>query len=238
MQAVRQRNFTGQVNNMGQQKNVHIFIGLSSQKVGKGINAGSIVPLRFVVPRFEYDLLANFLVDKRGYDPALRLRAFDLDQDFVCKVGAKFLPNFPISSLPYFFLPSSLSEYLLQFTVSLFPLFLPSFFPLHMSLYLLSILSSFLSSFIFDSFSQMRSISMDQLIPLPLLTDSITIHIQYVTSSGSYAMHLQIHKTSEQFVHPINKLAAFATGFALMTLCNGLAAGCSESTFVKIPFYV
>ena len=234
MQAVRQRNFTGQVDNTGQQ-NVRIFIGLSSQKVGKGINAGSIIPLRFVVPRFEYDLLANFLVDKRGYDPALRLRAFDLDQDFVCKVGAKFLPNFPISSLPYFFLPSSLSEYLLQFAVSLFPLFLPSFFPLHMSLYLLSILSSFLSSFIFDSFSQMRSISMDQLKPLPLLTDSITIHIQYVTSSGSYAMHPQI---SEQFVHPINKLAAFATGFALMTLCNGLAAGCSESTFVKIPFYV
>ena len=93
------------------------------------INAGSIVPLRFVVPRFEYDLLANFLVDKRGCDPALRLRAFDLDQDFVCKVGAKFLPNFPISSLPFFFLPSSLSEYLLQFAVSLFPLCLPSFFP-------------------------------------------------------------------------------------------------------------
>ena len=36
--------------------------------------------------RFEYELLANFLVEKRGYDPSLKLRDFELDQDFICKV--------------------------------------------------------------------------------------------------------------------------------------------------------
>ena len=35
--------------------------------------------------RLEYDLLANFLVTKKGYDPAIRERSFDEDRDFVCK---------------------------------------------------------------------------------------------------------------------------------------------------------
>ena len=35
--------------------------------------------------RLEYDLLAEFLVTKKGYDPAIRARTFDQDQDFVCK---------------------------------------------------------------------------------------------------------------------------------------------------------
>jgi len=35
--------------------------------------------------RFEYELLATFLVDKRGYDPAIKMRDFDLDQEFLCK---------------------------------------------------------------------------------------------------------------------------------------------------------
>ena len=36
--------------------------------------------------RFEYDLLATFLVDKRGYDPSIKQKTFDSDSDFVCKV--------------------------------------------------------------------------------------------------------------------------------------------------------
>ncbi len=35
--------------------------------------------------RLEYDLLAEFLVAKKGYDPAIRQRNFDLDLDLVCK---------------------------------------------------------------------------------------------------------------------------------------------------------
>lgn len=35
--------------------------------------------------RFEYELLASFLVEKRGYDPSIRQRSFDSDADFVCK---------------------------------------------------------------------------------------------------------------------------------------------------------
>jgi len=35
--------------------------------------------------RFEYDLLASFLVDKRGYDPAIKHRDYNLDHDFICK---------------------------------------------------------------------------------------------------------------------------------------------------------
>ena len=37
--------------------------------------------------RFEYDLLATFLVEKRGYDPSIKQKTFDSDSDFVCKVG-------------------------------------------------------------------------------------------------------------------------------------------------------
>lgn len=38
--------------------------------------------------RLEYDLLATFLVEKRGYDPAIKYKTFDTDKgvDFVCKV--------------------------------------------------------------------------------------------------------------------------------------------------------
>ena len=36
--------------------------------------------------RLEYGLLADFLVDKRGYDPSLQQKSFDTDSDFVCKV--------------------------------------------------------------------------------------------------------------------------------------------------------
>ena len=36
--------------------------------------------------RFEYDLLATFLVEKRGYDPSIKQKTFDSDSDFVCKV--------------------------------------------------------------------------------------------------------------------------------------------------------
>ena len=36
--------------------------------------------------RFEYDLLAAFLVEKRGYDPSIKQKTFDTDSDFVCKV--------------------------------------------------------------------------------------------------------------------------------------------------------
>ena len=36
--------------------------------------------------RLEYELLADFLVEKRGYDPSLKQKAFDTDSDFVCKV--------------------------------------------------------------------------------------------------------------------------------------------------------
>ena len=37
--------------------------------------------------RFEYELLATFLVEKRGYDPSIKQKTFDSDSDFVCKVG-------------------------------------------------------------------------------------------------------------------------------------------------------
>ena len=36
--------------------------------------------------RLEYELLANFLVDKRGYDASLKQKTFDAEADFVCKV--------------------------------------------------------------------------------------------------------------------------------------------------------
>ena len=42
--------------------------------------------LRIFFFRFEYDLLATFLVEKRGYDQSLKIRDFELDQDFICKV--------------------------------------------------------------------------------------------------------------------------------------------------------
>ncbi len=35
--------------------------------------------------RLEYNLLANFLVNKKGYDPAIKERSFDQDREFVCK---------------------------------------------------------------------------------------------------------------------------------------------------------
>lgn len=35
--------------------------------------------------RLEFDLLAEFLVEKKGYDPAIRAKDFDQDLDFVCK---------------------------------------------------------------------------------------------------------------------------------------------------------
>nr|XP_040575315.1 LOW QUALITY PROTEIN: 5'-nucleotidase domain-containing protein 1-like [Lepeophtheirus salmonis] len=35
--------------------------------------------------RLEYDLLAEFLVTKKGYDPAIRRQTFDHDRDFICK---------------------------------------------------------------------------------------------------------------------------------------------------------
>ena len=35
--------------------------------------------------RLEYDLLSEFLVTKKGYDPAIRSRPFDADRAFVCK---------------------------------------------------------------------------------------------------------------------------------------------------------
>ena len=35
--------------------------------------------------RLEYDLLAEFLVAKKGYDPAIRAKPFDADRHFVCK---------------------------------------------------------------------------------------------------------------------------------------------------------
>ncbi len=35
--------------------------------------------------RLEYDLLADFLVNKKGYDPAIRERSFERDRDLVCK---------------------------------------------------------------------------------------------------------------------------------------------------------
>ena len=35
--------------------------------------------------RLEYDLLAEFLVAKKGYDPAIRAKPFDADRQFVCK---------------------------------------------------------------------------------------------------------------------------------------------------------
>ena len=37
--------------------------------------------------RFEYDLLATFLVEKRGYDPTIRHKDFDTDSHLICKVG-------------------------------------------------------------------------------------------------------------------------------------------------------
>ena len=41
--------------------------------------------------RLEYELLANFLIDKRGYDPSLKQKSFDADVDFVCKVPSEFI---------------------------------------------------------------------------------------------------------------------------------------------------
>lgn len=35
--------------------------------------------------RFEYELLAAFLVEKRGYDPSIKQKTFDSESDFVCK---------------------------------------------------------------------------------------------------------------------------------------------------------
>jgi len=35
--------------------------------------------------RLEYDLLAEFLVSKKGYDPSIRTRSITDDADFVCK---------------------------------------------------------------------------------------------------------------------------------------------------------
>ena len=35
--------------------------------------------------RLEYDLLAEFLVMKKGYDPSIRTRSITDDADFVCK---------------------------------------------------------------------------------------------------------------------------------------------------------
>ena len=37
--------------------------------------------------RFEYDLLAKFLIEKRGYDEAIKVQSFDNEVDFVCKVN-------------------------------------------------------------------------------------------------------------------------------------------------------
>ena len=37
--------------------------------------------------RFEYDLLAKFLIEKRGYDEAIKVQSFDKEVDFVCKVN-------------------------------------------------------------------------------------------------------------------------------------------------------
>ena len=39
------------------------------------------------VPRFEYDLLAKFLIEQRGYDGSIKVQSFDSEVDFVCKVG-------------------------------------------------------------------------------------------------------------------------------------------------------
>ena len=51
----------------------------------------SFIFIRNILPtilhfRLEYELLADFLVEKRGYDPSLKQKAFDTDSDFVCKV--------------------------------------------------------------------------------------------------------------------------------------------------------
>ncbi len=35
--------------------------------------------------QLEYDLLADFLITKKGYDPAIKQRSFECDRDFVCK---------------------------------------------------------------------------------------------------------------------------------------------------------
>jgi hypothetical protein len=40
-----------------------------------------------VLWRFEYDLLATFLVEKRGYDPTIKHKDFDSDSHLICKVG-------------------------------------------------------------------------------------------------------------------------------------------------------
>ena len=37
--------------------------------------------------RLEYQLLADFLVEKRGYDSSIRQRDWQDDRDFVCKVN-------------------------------------------------------------------------------------------------------------------------------------------------------
>ena len=41
----------------------------------------------FQIFRFEYDLLAKFLIEKRGYDEAIKVQSFDSEVDFVCKVN-------------------------------------------------------------------------------------------------------------------------------------------------------
>ena len=43
---------------------------------------------RYYPPRFEYDLLAKFLIEKRGYDEAIKVQSFDSEVDFVCKVNS------------------------------------------------------------------------------------------------------------------------------------------------------
>lgn len=45
--------------------------------------------------RLEYELLADFLVEKRGYDPSLQQKAYDTDSDFVCKVKRKVVDLSP-----------------------------------------------------------------------------------------------------------------------------------------------
>ena len=39
--------------------------------------------------RFEYELLANFLIEKRGYDETIKSQSFDCDADFVCKLKSR-----------------------------------------------------------------------------------------------------------------------------------------------------
>jgi hypothetical protein len=41
--------------------------------------------------RFEYDLLATFLVEKRGYDPSIKHKDFDSDSHLICKVFSELI---------------------------------------------------------------------------------------------------------------------------------------------------